>query len=56
MRDQFWVGGGIEAATVVGVVGDVRHRSLAARPRAELYVPCQQYPHGEMTIVVRACP
>ncbi|MBA3318712.1 MAG: ABC transporter permease [Gemmatimonadales bacterium] len=50
---KVWVGGGIGAATVVGVVGDVRHRSLAARARSELYVPFRQYPHGGMTIVVR---
>jgi putative ABC transport system permease protein len=51
---RVWVGGGIGPSTVVGVVGDVRHRSLAARPRSELYVPFRQYPHGGMTIVVRA--
>jgi putative ABC transport system permease protein len=51
---RVWVGGRIGAATVVGTVGDVHHRSLAARPRAELYVPFRQYPHGGMTIVVRA--
>jgi len=51
---RVWVGGGIGAATVVGIVGDVRHRSLAARPRSELYVPFRQYPHGGMTVVVRA--
>jgi putative ABC transport system permease protein len=50
---QVWVGGGIGQATVVGVVGDVRHRGLAARPRPELYVPLRQYPHGGMTVVVR---
>jgi putative ABC transport system permease protein len=50
---RVWVGGGIGAATVVGVVGDVRHRSLSARPRSELYVPVRQYPHGGMTIVAR---
>jgi predicted permease len=49
-----WVGGGFGRATVVGVVGDMRHRSLAARPRPELYVPLRQYPHGGMTVVVRA--
>ena len=48
-----WIGGGIGEATIVGVVGDVRHRSLAARPKAELYVPFRQYPHGGMTVVVR---
>jgi putative ABC transport system permease protein len=51
---RVWVGGGIGAATVVGVVGDVRHRSLAARPRSELYVPFRQYPHGGMTVVALA--
>jgi putative ABC transport system permease protein len=51
---RVWVGGRIGAATVVGIVGDVRHRSLAARPRSELYVPLRQSPHGGMTIVVRA--
>ncbi len=30
--------------TVVGVVGDVRHRSLTAQPRAELYVDAVQRP------------
>ena len=50
---QVWVGGGVGQATVVGMVGDVRHRGLAARPRPELYVPYRQYPHGGMTVVVR---
>jgi predicted permease len=50
---RVWVGGGVGAATVVGVVGDVRHRTLATRPRAELYAPFRQYPHGGMTVVVR---
>jgi putative ABC transport system permease protein len=50
---QVWVGGGVGRATVVGVVGDVRHRGLAARPKPELYVPMRQYPHGGMTVVVR---
>jgi putative ABC transport system permease protein len=40
-------------AAVVGVVGDVRHRGLSARPRPELYVPLRQYAHGGMTVVVR---
>ena len=50
---RVWVGGGVGVATVVGLVGDVRHRSLAARPRAELYVPFRQQPHGGMTVIVR---
>ncbi|HEY7611778.1 MAG TPA: ABC transporter permease [Gemmatimonadales bacterium] len=48
-----WIGGRIGQATLVGVVGDVRHQSLAARPKPELYVPFRQYPHGGMTVVVR---
>jgi putative ABC transport system permease protein len=51
---RVWAGGRIGAATVVGVVGDVRHRTLAARPRPELYVPFRQHPHGGMTIVALA--
>jgi putative ABC transport system permease protein len=50
---RVWVGGSIGQATLVGVVGDVRHQGLAARPRPELYVPFRQHPHGGMTVVVR---
>jgi putative ABC transport system permease protein len=39
---------------VVGVVGEVRHRGLDSRPAAEMYVPFTQYPHGGMTVVLRA--
>jgi putative ABC transport system permease protein len=48
-----WIGGSIGNASIVGLVGNVRHRSLAIAPRAELYVPFRQYPHGGMTLVVR---
>jgi predicted permease len=40
-------------ATVVGVVGDVRHDGLAAEPPAELYVPFGQRMAGPMHLVVR---
>ncbi len=41
--------------TIVGVVGDVRHAGLDARPSADLYVPVAQRPHRarDATIVVR---
>ena len=42
--------------TVVGVVGDVRQYSPAARPEPELYMPMRQHPFSatDMEVVVRA--
>lgn len=40
--------------TIVGVVGDVHHRSLAEAPREEVYVPISQRPAREMTVVLRS--
>ena len=42
-----------EPATVVGVVGDVRHDALTAEPPAELYLPFRQRLAGPMHVVVR---
>ena len=39
--------------TVVGVVGDVRHASLAARPEAEIYLSHTQEPQSALTVLVR---
>ena len=38
---------------IVGVVGDVRNRSLSTEPRPAFYVPQTQTPFSQMTVVVR---
>jgi putative ABC transport system permease protein len=40
-------------ATVVGVVGDVKHYGLDREPRAELFMPAWQQPLNGMALVVR---
>src|SRR5579885_2106128 len=40
--------------TVVGVVGDVRHTSLAQPPEAELFTSYAQTPGASMVLVIRA--
>jgi predicted permease len=44
---------GTSAVTVVGVVGDVRHVALDARPEPELYRPHAQTPMGAVTLTLR---
>jgi putative ABC transport system permease protein len=40
-------------ATVIGVVGDVKHNGLDRGPSPAFYRPHQQHPRGDMTLVVR---
>ena len=55
-------GGGVDSVwrTVVGMVGDVRHRGLSAPPRPEMFLPYAQFPAGTgnppraMSLVLRA--
>jgi putative ABC transport system permease protein len=39
--------------TIVGIVGDVRHMSLAQAPLPEIYLPFRQSPQLQMTLVAR---
>ena len=45
--------GGDDPKEVVGVVGDVRHRSLGDETRPEMYVPQAQFPNAGITLLVR---
>jgi putative ABC transport system permease protein len=40
--------------TIIGVVGDVRHRELAAPPTMQMYVPQAQLTDSFLTFVIRA--
>ena len=41
-------------AEIVGIVGAVRPRGFDTVPRPELFLPHAQWPHGEMTYLVRS--
>lgn len=46
--------GGNDPKRIVGVVGDVRHRSLSDSVRPEVYVPQAQFANASVTLVVVA--
>jgi putative ABC transport system permease protein len=46
--------GGDDPKEIIGVVGDVRHRSLSDTARPEMYVPQAQFPNAEITLLVRS--
>jgi putative ABC transport system permease protein len=46
--------GGGAAKEIVGVVGNVRHRSLSDSARAEMYVPQAQFANAGITLIVRS--
>jgi putative ABC transport system permease protein len=46
-------GGELDWVTIVGIVGDVRHTSLAQEPDAEFFVPYSQLPYATAWIAVR---
>ena len=39
---------------IVGIVGDIRHGGLTTAAAPEMYVPLQQRPNRDMTLVIRA--
>ncbi len=46
--------GGESPKEIVGVVGDVRHRSLSDESRPEMYVPQAQFGNAGITLLVRS--
>jgi putative ABC transport system permease protein len=51
---QLWVPGpGKDTPTVIGVVGDVRHKGLDTDVTPQVYTPYLQQPPGSITMVIR---
>jgi len=46
--------GGDDPKEIVGVVGDVRHRSLSDAARPEMYVPQAQFANAGVSLIVRS--
>jgi putative ABC transport system permease protein len=45
---------GMDWATIVGVVGDLRQAGLASRPQPEIFMPYLQMSYADMAVVVRS--
>jgi len=45
---------GMDWATIVGVVGDLREEGLMAQPKPEIFVPYLQAPYSLMAVVIRS--
>jgi putative ABC transport system permease protein len=63
LADRYWPGenpigrrivNGDRPATIVGIVGNVHHRSLSEEPLGELYLSYQQYTSRRQTLVIRS--
>jgi predicted permease len=50
---RMFIGGDKNASEIVGVVGDVRHKSLESEPKPEMYVTYLQAPPTFYTLAVR---
>ncbi len=48
--------GGDAPKTIVGVLGNVRHRNLAAVPEPEMYVPVRQFPVRQLFLIAKLEP
>jgi putative ABC transport system permease protein len=46
-------GAGTDSVTIIGVVGDVRHRSLTTPAQPEIFLSVRQFPQGSLAIVAR---
>ena len=50
---SIWQGGFDDGATVVGVIGDVRYRTIDSLPISDVYMPYAQSPSARMMIFIR---
>ena len=51
---RIFIGGDTKPSEIVGIVGDVRHSSLEAELKPEMYVSYRQVPVGFFTLAVRS--